>query len=125
MSTSNERRGESRLLEKTTVFVEVSSAEFDNSEPANVIVCSSFDLSPSGMQVEMDHEVPVGSILRICAELNDVDQALYLVGEVKWATQEDDIYKIGFELYDAENTDISGWRNVIDAMLDHHENEGN
>lgn len=118
MSTSNERRCETRLGEKTTVFVEIISAEFDNSQPASVIVCNSLDLSAGGMQLQMDHEVPVGSILRLCAELYDVDQALYLVGEAKWVEKEDDHYKIGFELYDAENTDFSGWRRVMVAMLD-------
>ena len=118
MSTTHERRTEARLVEKTTVFVEVCSAEFDNSEPASVIVCNSIDLSANGMQVEMDQPVPVGSVLRLCAELHNGDQALYLVGEVKWIKQHSDGFKIGFELYEAENTDITGWKEIITAMLD-------
>ena len=117
MPNSTERRAETRIEEKTTVFVEVASAEFDNSEPANVIICNSLDLSANGLQLEMDHEVPVGSILRLCAELHDGKQALYLVGEVKWLKKSNGLFQIGFELYDAENTDITGWRQVMSAML--------
>ena len=115
--SSDERRSELRLDEKTTVFVEVCSADFDNSTPANIIICNSLDISANGIQVEMDKAVPLGSILRICAELHESKQALYLVGETKWIKPEGDHFNIGFELYDAENTDIAGWKYVVAAML--------
>lgn len=117
MNSIDERRSETRLDEKTTVFVEVCSAAFDNSAPADVIICNSLDMSTSGIQVEMDKEVAVGSILRICAEFHDKKQILYLVGEAKWVRPEDDHFNIGFELYDAEQTDIDGWKDVISTML--------
>ena len=117
MSTGSERRSETRIDEKTTVFIEVCSASFDNSAPANVIICNSLDISANGIQVQMDEEVPIGTILRICAEFGSSDHALYLVGETKWVKPEDDHFNIGFELYEAENTDIAGWKAVIARML--------
>ena len=117
MSDIPDRRSELRLDEQATIFVEVCSASFDNKAPANVIICSSMDISANGIQVEMDQEVAIGSILRICAELSDSKQALYLVGEAKWVKPKDDHFSIGFELYDAENTDIAGWKEVIAALL--------
>ena len=117
MGKTEDRRSEICLDEQATVFVEVCSASFDNETPANIIVCSSMDISANGIQVEMDQEVAVGSILRICAELSDSKQALYLVGEAKWVKPKDDHFSIGFELYDAENTDIASWKAVIAAML--------
>lgn len=117
MTNSTERRAEARIEKNTTIFVEVCSASFDNSTPAQVIVCSSLDLSANGIQVEMDQEVAIGTILRICAEFNDDNKTLYLVGEVKWIKPIDDHFNIGFELYDAENTDIAGWKEIIADFL--------
>lgn len=114
----SERRGETRIDQQTTVFVEVCSASFDNSSPSSVIICSSIDLSANGIQIAMDQAVEVGSILRICAEFHGGDQALYLVGETKWVKPVDQHFTIGFELYDAENTDIAGWKQLVASLLD-------
>lgn len=113
----NEKRSETRLEQKTTIFVEVCSSSFDNSTPGSVIICNSLDISANGIQVEMDQEVPIGSVLRLCAEIHDSDQALYLVCETKWVREDGDHFNIGFEIYDAENTDIVGWKNIIADML--------
>lgn len=122
MNTGSERRSESRIDEKTTVFIEICSASFDQSAPANVIMCHSLDISANGIQVQMDREVAVGTILRICAEFGQSDeQTLYLVGETKWVRPEGDVFNIGFELYEAEDTDIAGWKYVIASMLEEQE----
>jgi hypothetical protein len=117
MAMHNEKRLEPRIDQKTTVFVEVCSATFDNSEPASVVICHSLDLSANGLQVEMDQAVAIGTILRICAEFSNGEDPLHLVGETKWVKANGDLFNIGFALYDAENTDIAGWKNVIANML--------
>lgn len=117
MSDKDNKRSETRLDEKVTIFVEVCSASLDNTLPADVIICNSLDISANGIQVQMDEKVPIGSILRLFAELPNSEKALHLIGEVKWIIEEEDQFNIGFELYDAENTDIIGWKSVIAAML--------
>jgi hypothetical protein len=117
MNNGDDKRKEKRINQKTTVYVEVAAAEFDNSSPAKVIMCSSLDMSASGLQVEMDQEVEVGCILRLCAEFSDDDKTLYLVGETMWVKAVDDHFKIGFQLYDAENTDIDSWKNLMATKL--------
>ncbi|MDG1772403.1 MAG: PilZ domain-containing protein [Oceanicoccus sp.] len=114
---SDDRRSETRIDEKTKIFIEVCSASFDNTSPANIIICNSLDLSANGLQVEIDQEVAIGAILRLCAEFGD-DETLYLVGETKWVKPAGEHFNVGFELYDAENTDIIGWKKLIAAMLD-------
>ncbi|ARN73649.1 PilZ domain-containing protein [Oceanicoccus sagamiensis] len=113
---TDERRSETRIDEKTTIFIEVCSSSFDNTSPANIIICNSIDLSANGIQVEIDQEVAIGSILRLCAEFND-SETLYLVGETKWVKPAGDHFNIGFELYDAENTDIVGWKKLVASLL--------
>jgi hypothetical protein len=118
VSDSTDKRSELRVSEETTFFVEIYSQNDEESNDATrVIICNSLDISANGIQLQMDTEVPTGSILRVCADLKPGQKALYLVGEVRWIKKEGDHYNIGFELYDAENTDISGWKNQIAGIL--------
>lgn len=114
---SHERRSELRIDEQATIFLEIMSASHDNSSAPNVVICNSLDLSANGIQVAMDDEIAVGSILRLGVDLPDGKDALYLVGEAKWVRRDGDQYLIGFELYDAENTDIAGWKEAIAHFL--------
>lgn len=117
MSQSIDKRSEVRVSEETTFFVEIYSQDNDDSDATKVIICNSLDISANGIQLQMDTEVPKGSILRICADLKPGQKELYLVGEVQWIEKEEDHYNIGFVLYDAENTDISSWKNQIAGIL--------
>lgn len=113
-----DRRSELRLPSKATIFVEVCSAS-DNDEPSpTVIMCSSLDISANGIQVQMDSEVAVGSILRLCADFGSSREPIYLVGEAKWVSSSNDLFNIGFEILDAENSDISDWKHLIIEKLD-------
>lgn len=113
----SELRSEARLLDRATIFVERLAAEYDNSRPASIIICSSVDLSANGLQVRMDQSVPIGSILRLCAQFNSNRQSLYLVGEVKWLREERGQFCIGFSLFESEQTDIIAWKELIAARL--------
>jgi len=117
MTDSSDKRSEMRVSEETTFYVEIYSQENDDSSETRVIICNSLDISANGIQLQMDAEVPTGSILRVCADMKPGEKELYLVGEVRWVEKEEDHYNIGFALYDAENTDISGWKNLIADIL--------
>lgn len=118
MLSSNDKRSEFRLKENVTIFVEICSAAHDNSSPANIIICHSLDVSANGILVEMDQAVAVGSILRLCVDIHGTEHAIYLVGEAKWVEQQGSSYNVGFELYEAENTDIVDWKQLIAQWLD-------
>lgn len=116
-SGADERRSESRLDERATIFVERLAADYDGSRPASIVVCRSIDISANGLQVRMDQAVPLGSILRLCAQFRDNRRSLYLVGEVKWIRPEEDRFCIGFNLYDSEQTDIGAWKALVADRL--------
>lgn len=116
-SHDSERRSEQRLDEGVTIFVERYAAEFDNSRPANIIICKSVDISANGLQVRMDQSIPVGTILRLCAQFHSGRQSLYVVGEVKWQRHEADVYCIGFALFESEQTDIIAWKELIAGRM--------
>ncbi len=116
-SEGSERRSEERLDESVTIFVERYSAEFDNSRPAKIIVCKSIDISANGLQIRLDQPIPVGSILRLCAQFGSGRRSLYVVGEVKWERREEGLYCIGFVLFDSEQTDIILWKQLIADLM--------
>lgn len=116
-SAGDERRVEMRLRERATVFVERMAAEYDNSQPADIVICNSIDISANGLQVRLDRPIPAGTILRLCAQFED-DAVLYVVGEVKWLRRETAQFCMGFELFDSEQTDIIAWKQLIARCFD-------
>jgi hypothetical protein len=110
---AGERRSEARLGEQVTIFVERVAAEYDNSRPADIVICSSLDISANGLQVRMDQPIPVGTILRLCAQFSRGRESLYLVGEVKWLREEYGLYCIGFALFESAHTDIVAWKELV------------
>ena len=114
----DERRSESRLGEQVTIFVERIAAEYDNSRPASILICSSVDISANGLQVRLDQPIPEGTILRLCAQFGRTRRSLYVVGEVKWLREEFGHYCIGFSLFESEQTDIIAWKELIAGRFD-------
>lgn len=117
MTNNNDNRSESRINQAATIFLEVCSSDPDGNAAPQVIICNSVDISANGIQIQIDQDVAIGSILRLCVDIHNNEEEIYLVGEAKWVKHQDDHYNIGFELYDAEGTDILGWKNIIAEML--------
>lgn len=117
-ASDDERRTETRLDDRATIFIERLAAEYDQSRPASIVICRSVDISANGLQVRMDQPVPIGAILRLCAQFTDNRRSLYLVGEVKWLREERGSYCIGFNLFESDQTDIIAWKELIAARLD-------
>lgn len=114
---ASNRRSEHRLDEHVTIFVERYAAEFDNAQAASIMICDSVDISANGVQVKMDQPLPIGTILRLCAQFSGGRASLYLVGEVKWQREENGQYCIGFALFESEQTDIVAWKELVAGQL--------
>lgn len=116
-NNNDERRSEQRLAETVTILLERYAADFDNSRPASIVICRSLDVSANGLQVRVDEPIPLGTILRLCAQFSSGRQPLYVVGEVKWLREEGDAYCVGFALFESEGTDIVGWKQAIAGQM--------
>lgn len=119
----HERRSELRLDEQATIFIEVMCAGVDDDGSPEIVICNSLDISANGIQVALDEGIAVGSILRLGIQLGKGCETMYLVGEAKWVRQELDQFLVGFELYDAENTDIADWKEAIATFLDNNDQD--
>ena len=120
MTTSqdrNEHRVETRLSFQETIFIEVLAS--DVSTPGSVIMCNSLDLSANGLQVVLDEEITSGSIFRLCIDMQQNDP-IFLVGEVKWKRPDPDGegFRIGFLLFESDDTDIARWKRLVADMLE-------
>lgn len=118
MTTNNiEERADTRFESQFTIFIERVSSSVDNSSPANVIVCNSLDLSAKGLQVVVDESIEIETILRLCLDIKDRDP-IFVVGEVKWQRPdtETDGVRIGFLLFESDDTDIDAWKQAIEEL---------
>ncbi len=118
MTTSQDQnhRVETRFELEATIFIEIIAS--DSSSSGSVIMCNSLDLSANGLQVILDEEISIGSILRLCIDLKDADP-IFLVGEVKWQRPDAETggYRIGFLLFESEDTDIERWKALVADLL--------
>ena len=112
----HENRVQPRIDLEATIFVELLSSS--KHSPGTIIMCNSLDLSASGLQVVVDDVIPAGSIFRLCIDLKDADP-IFLVAEVKWQRPDpdSDAHRIGFLLFESDDTDIERWKELMDDML--------
>ena len=119
MTTSQDQnhRVETRLELEATIFIEIIAS--DSSSSGSVIMCNSLDLSANGLQVILDEEISVDSILRLCIDLKDAEP-IFLVGEVKWKRPDAETggYRIGFLLFESDDTDIQRWKELVAELLE-------
>ena len=118
MTTSQDQnnRGETRLDLEETIFIEIIAS--DKNSAGSVIMCNSLDLSANGLQVIVDEEISMGTILRLCIDLKDADP-IFLVGEVMWQRPDAETggFRIGFSLFEADDTDIGRWKSLVSDLL--------
>ena len=109
-------RTEARLEIEATIFIEIIAGSQSGS--GDVIMCNSLDLSANGLQVVLDEDMEPGSIFRLCIDLPDEDP-MFLVAEVKWRRPDPDAdaYRIGFLLFESDDTDIRRWKQTVAKML--------
>ncbi|MDZ7684863.1 MAG: PilZ domain-containing protein [Gammaproteobacteria bacterium] len=81
-------------------------------------MCNSMDLSANGLQVVIDDEIEPDSIFRLCVDLPNADP-IFLVGEAKWRRPDpaSDAWRIGFSLFESEDTDIARWKETVAELL--------
>ncbi|WMS88391.1 PilZ domain-containing protein [Pleionea litopenaei] len=110
-----ELRGEQRVVREEVVFIEVLSSSV-NDENGLVVKCTTADISRRGIKVSTNYPIDVGAYLELLIDFNQDSLKYLLTGEVKWCNQIDSepTYHCGFELLDAEHSDIKLWQELFD-----------
>ncbi|MFT6274599.1 MAG: hypothetical protein ACJAZ0_000688 [Halioglobus sp.] len=108
-----EKRQHQRSSFEGKIFVERVSSDAMGSSSADIVVCKTVDISSTGIRAGIDRELPMGAILQVGIELAGEDHTLYLVGEVRWcipSADDDEFWLVGFNLLDAQDSDIEAWQ---------------
>jgi hypothetical protein len=112
----HENRIDTRVDLEATIFLELLAS--DKHSPGTIVMCNSLDLSANGLQIVVDDEITAGSIFRLCIDLKDAEP-IFLVAEVEWQRPDPDseAYRIGFLLFESDDTDIDRWHQLMNSML--------
>src|SRR5262245_38439025 len=115
-----QRRRDLRLpLESTTFVEQLSSRQDAAAGSGRTISCKTMNVSRGGLQVILAEEMFVGAILRIGVDLPGAEKTLYLAAEVRWclpSRDEQNPWMAGFQVLNAEDSDVERWVSLITAM---------
>ena len=119
MSNKKDRRQHSRQPRDERVVVQIVSSTRDTLPPGTVVRCSTKDVSPSGIRIQLEQAVPEGFELELWVEISNHPSKFYLAGQVKWCQELDEAkrYLVGIELKETETDDFKQWREVL-AVID-------
>ena len=120
MTTEKDKREQARVDEHSTVFIETLAASEQSPQQESILICNSVEISPDGVRVCVDDELEVGAILQLGIELPELEQPLYVVGEVRWckpSRKKDRGYYVGFKLLESDGTDYEIWYQLVQEMV--------
>lgn len=114
-----QRRKHLRLPIESTTFIELLSPRMGKAESGRMITCKTMNVSRGGLQVILAEEITVGAILQIGVDLPGAEHTLYLAGEVRWclpSNDEQNPWMAGFQILNADDSDIERWVALIETM---------
>ncbi len=114
-----QRRRHLRLPLASTTFIELLSPRMGQAESGRLLTCKTMNVSRGGLQVILEEQVTVGAILQIGVDLPGAADTLYLAGEVRWclpSTDEQQPWMAGFQILNADDSDIERWVTLIASM---------
>ncbi len=116
MSKGKDRRQHARQARDERVVVQIVSSTRDTLPPGTVVRCSTKDVSPQGLRIQLDQKVPEGFQLELWVEISNHPSKFYLAGEVKWCreVEESERYLVGVELTEGKTEDLNLWQDVLE-----------
>ena len=114
-----QKRKHLRLPVESTTFIELVSHELGETKAGDIVMCKTLDISRSGLQVTTAQEMQLGAILQIGVDLPGSKDTLYLAGQIRWCKpngSEQQPWTVGFQLLNADNSDIDRWEALLAVM---------
>jgi Tfp pilus assembly protein PilZ len=108
-----ERRSAPRLTRRERLVIRPFTPK--SGAYMTTIYCSTVDISPQGLQVQLDYTLPVGHVLDLSVKLEREQQRFKLAGEIRWVNKmtTGDAYRLGLLLRERGCTDIKRWRRLF------------
>jgi hypothetical protein len=116
MSTKKDGRQHVRQPRDERVVVQIVSSTHDTLPPGTVVRCSTKDVSPQGIRIQLDRPLSEGCLLELCVEFLNHPGFIFLAGEVKWCKvlAESKRYLVGMELKERQTDNFKLWQGVLD-----------
>ncbi len=117
--SGKEDREQPRIDERSTIFIETVAASDISAQQESILICNSVEMSTNGLRVCVDDELEVGTLLQLGIQLPELEQPLYVVGDVRWckpAHAPDTGYYVGFKLLESDSTDFEIWSELLQDM---------
>jgi Tfp pilus assembly protein PilZ len=117
MSNTKDRRKSNRQPRDERVVVQIVSSTRDTLPPGTVVRCSTKDVSPEGLRIQLDQQVPEGFELELWVEISNHPSKFYLAGEVKWCQELEagKRYLVGVSLAHGKTEDLEQWQALLDS----------
>ncbi len=115
-ASTKDRRQHVRQLWNERVVVQFVSSTHDRLPAGTVVRCSTKDVSPHGIGIQLDRQLPEGFLLELCVEISDHPGSFFLAGEVKWCRElaEGKRNMVGVEFTERQTDDFKCWRGALD-----------
>lgn len=112
---SKDRRQHVRQPRDERVVVQIVSSTSETLPPGTVVRCSTKDVSPDGIRIQLGQQVPEGYLLELWIEISNHPNKFFLAGEVKWCQEleEGKRYLVGVELKEGQAEDFKLWQEVL------------
>jgi hypothetical protein len=116
MSTMKDGRQHVRQRRDERVVVQIVSSTHGTLPPGTVVRCSTKDVSPQGIRIQLNHPLSEGCLLELCVEFLNHPGIIFLAGEVKWCKALDESTRnlIGVELKERPTDNFKLWQGVLD-----------
>lgn len=115
---TEKKRKHERLPSTETIFIELVSSSADGHK-GEVVRCKTSDISVNGLRAQVGKELILGAILQVGIDLQEAQDTLYLAAQVIWCKPDKNNpshWSAGFELLNANDSDIKIWRKVLAEM---------
>ncbi len=98
------------------VVVQIVSSTHGTLPPGTVVRCSTKDVSPQGIRIQLNHPLSEGCLLELCVEFLNHPGIIFLAGEVKWckALNESKRNLVGVELKERQCDNFNLWPGVLE-----------
>ena len=113
-ATKNEREHFRQPRDEKVVF-QITSSAHGTLPPGTVVCCSTKDISPRGIRIQLERPLSEGSFLELGVKISNRPGVFFLTGEVKWCKALDESKRnlVGLELKEQQSDDFRLWQGVL------------
>lgn len=124
MSRTKDGRQHVRQPRAERVVFQITSSAHGTLPPGTVVRCSTKDISPRGLRIQLDRPLSKGSLLELGVEILNQPGIFFLAGEVKWckALRGSQRNLVGLELMERQSDNFKRWQGILHKWsLPHYE----